>query len=372
MMKQKKTTAKQTSKRHLPVQLSRAHGWFKKRNRWQRYSMYLLLVAILLFTSSIIVDRIMPQVKDPNYGVSFSKDYSKGLGLDWKANFTALLDDMKIRNFRLVSYWEDVEPTNGTYDFTDLDWQMQQVAARGGHVSLAIGLRQPRWPECHEPEWAGSLSYQQWRQSLNAFISAVVDRYKDNPALGSYQLENEAVNDWFGGCGSNFYTVDLHQRLQDEFNLVKQHDPHHKIIMSLSDQHGLPFGKPKPDVFGFSEYRIVWNDKGPWHFYVTYPTPVWFHRVRAWLLITFWHRPVIIHELQMEPWGPVGTKEMTIDEQNKSMNPQQVVTNFTYARRTGIKETYLWGGEWWYWRKVHFQDPSIWNAVKGQIDGRSH
>jgi len=27
----------------------------------------------------------------------------------------------------------------------------------------------------------------------------------------------------------------------------------------------------------------------------------------------------------------------------------------------------LWGAEWWYWRKVKFNDPSLWNTAKESI-----
>lgn len=304
---------------------------------------------------------VFTPIKDAQWGVSFSVKQARDLGLDWKANYLALLNDLNFKHLRLMSYWDESEATRGQFDFTDLDWQFQQAQAHGAKISLAIGLRQPRWPECHEPAWAFALKGNAWKQALYAYMQVVVNRYKNNPALDTYQLENEGMNNWFGTCDAPD-----RQRLIEEFNLVKQWDPTHKIIMSLSDEHGIPLGQPVPDIYGFSVYRTVWNNKFPPHGYINYPTPVWYHRLRAAVIQAVQHRPIIIHELQMEPWGPVDTKNLTVTEQDQSMNADQIISNFHFARQIGIKEMYLWGGEWWYWRMVH-GDPSIWNTVKAQL-----
>ncbi len=238
---------------------------------------------------------------------------------------------------------------------------MDQAAKRGAKVSLAIGLRQPRWPECHQPDWSLQLSGNAWKQALYAYIELIVNRYKEHPALQSWQLENEAVNNWFGNCEQ----PDT-QRLKEELQLVKQWDPNHKVIMSLSDQHGLPLSGPIPDEFGFSVYRIVYNTFGP-RFYAYYPTPIWYHRLRAAVITWLHHKPIMIHELQMEPWGPRNTSELSIEEQNRSMSAEQIPRSFDFARRIGLEDIDLWGGEWWYWRKASLNDPTVWNTVKNEI-----
>jgi len=336
------------------------HNWWQ--HKWVRWITYACVSfsTVLLLVGALNTFVFLP-IKDPVYGVSFSVKEAHNLGVDWKANYLALLDDMQFKHVRLMSYWDDGETTRGSLTFDDLDWQFQQANKRGVKISLAIGLRQPRWPECHQPAWAEQLTGNTWKQALYAYIEVVVKRYKDNPALETYQLENEGMNNWFGTCGAPD-----RERLIEEFNLVKQWDSGHKIIMSLSDQHGLPLGQPVPDIYGFSVYRIVWNDKIPPHGYITYPTPIWYHRLRASLIEAIQHRPVIIHELQMEPWGPVDFKNLSIAEQNKSMSTSQISKSFMFARQLNIKEMYLWGGEWWYWRKVN-GDPTIWDTVKQQL-----
>jgi len=337
-----------------------------KLKKWQRIVLYIVTILVLLTTIHLTIERAWPEVKNPNYGVSFSVKYAKELGVDWQQNFIALLDDMQIRNYRLMSYWDLTEPIKGNFDFADLDWQMNEAGKRGAKVSLAIGMRQPRWPECHKPIWYSQLNKAERNQAIFDFNKAVVNRYKNHPALQSYQLENEAVNSWFGECTPE----DIDQaRLTKEFNEVKKLDPNHPIYMSLSDQHGLPLHTPIPDQYGYSVYRIVWNDKtGPFKFYITYPTPVWYHRLRAVWIETFKKRQIFIHELQIEPWGPAATVDLPIEEQNRSMSEKQIKENISFARKIGKRDIYTWGGEWWYWRKTKFNDPSIWNIVKRELN----
>jgi len=34
-----------------------------------------------------------------------------------------------------------------------------------------------------------------------------------------------------------------------------------------------------------------------------------------------------------------------------------------YAQRTGFEEAYLWGVEWWYWKKEHGNN-ALWQEAK--------
>ncbi|MGH7196330.1 MAG: beta-galactosidase [Candidatus Saccharimonadales bacterium] len=319
-------------------------------------------LAALLVIIALLNAFVFTPIKNPDYGASFSQKRAQELGIDWKANFQALLDDLQLRRFRLMSYWDLHEMERGEFDFESLDWQMDEAAKRGAKVSLGMGLRQPRWPECHQPAWADQLSGHEWKQALYAYMEIVAERYKNHPALDSWQLENEGMNNWFGTCDPPD-----RQRLIEEFALLKQWDPNHKIIMSLSDQHGLPLGKPVPDEYGFSVYRIIWNDKVPPAGYVTYPTPIWYHRLRAAVIKAMHNRPIMIHELQMEPWGPYDTSLLSIAEQDKSMSITQIPRVFKFARQLDIQRIDLWGAEWWYWRKIN-GDPRIWEVVRYQLN----
>jgi len=327
-----------------------------------RITVYILAAIILLIATAKWWNPIVfPPVKDPKIGVSFSQKRALELGLDWKANFTALLDDLDIKHYRLMSYWDIHEPVRGQMDFSSLDWQISEATKRGADVTLSIGIRQPRWPECHQPSWADALSGNEWKQALYAYMQQVVKRYENNPTVINWQLENEAVNEWFGECDPPDRV-----RLREEYNLVREWSDK-PIWMSLSDQHGLPLNVPVADKFGYSVYRTVWSDKTwPYIGYITYPTPIWYHKLRAVAINATVHRDIFIHELQLEPWGRVDTKLLSSEEQDKSMSAEKIKDNLLFAREIGAKEIYTWGGEWWYWRKVN-GDPHIWDTVKTEF-----
>lgn len=319
----------------------------------------LILVGIW-FTAAALSFHLTPASPNYTFGTSFSPRHAADFGLDWKENYTALLDDLEIRSYRLMSYWDDIEATPDAYAFDDLDWQMDEAAKRGAKVSLAIGLRQPRWPECHEPAWAVNLSEAQWRTEFFDYLEKVVKRYENHPALESFQLENEAFAWWFGDCRLQ----PDRELLQAEFAQVKSWTDT-PILMSLSDQYGIPLQGPIADSYGYSLYTKVYNSLIPGT-YVEPSPPIWYHRARADVLRSVYGTPLFVHELQLEPWGAQSTRLLTVAEQDKTMNAERINYNLLYARKLGIENIYTWGSEWWYWR-LQQGDPSIWNAVKEAV-----
>ena len=294
-------------------------------------------------------------------GVSFIPSYAQSLGLDPQQTMDALIGDVGVRNFRLVSYWNELEPSPGRYDFSSLDWQFKKAEAKQAKITLSIGLRQPRWPECHAPSWTTHEPASLWRTQLNDFMTQVVQRYRQSPALVSYQLENEALLKSFGTC-----TDFNRERLVTEYNLVKSLDSRHPIIMSRSDNlPTLPLGQPRPDMFGFSIYRRVW-DATYTHRYVEYPFPAWYYASLAGMQKLVTGRDSMIHELQAEPWPPngKGMADISLAEQNKSFNAQRFKGRISFAKSTGMHDIYLWGGEYWYYRLVIEHDSSVWNVAK--------
>src|SRR5215469_6702323 len=167
--------------------------WYWQKN-WFHKIVVILFVLIGLSVGSMYgIARwyIWQQSNQPLIlGASFIPDYAEQLGVDPQQTLHAILYDLGVKHLRLVSYWNDVEPTQGQYDFSTLDWEFAQADAAHAKVSLSVGLRQPRWPECHPPSWVDtSQPDSQWEPALNQYIQAVIQRYKNNPALQSYQLE---------------------------------------------------------------------------------------------------------------------------------------------------------------------------------------
>jgi hypothetical protein len=296
---------------------------------------------------------------DPReFGVSFSVKQCRNFGIDPQATMVWLIQKAGFRRFRLMSYWNEHEPQRGTYDFTSLDAQITLAQKHGCVVTLCLGVRQPRWPENHWPEWAWNLPKKERAAALLAYVEKVVTRYRNNDVVISYQLENEALLKAFGQRPD----VDR-KRLRAEFKLVKKLDRKRPVIMSTSTSWGIPLRRPIPDIVGFSFYRIVYS-QGKYHHALHFPL---LDRLRAGGIFLHHRRRSFIHELQLEPWGPANIWEMTIPEQDNSMSVAHIRTNLQLAQRTKLSPIDLWGGEWWYWRYRATHDPSIWLAVEASL-----
>lgn len=294
----------------------------------------------------------------PSYGVSFSVKQCRNFGIDSTETLTWLLNDAGFRRFRLMSYWNEIEKAPGYYDFAELDRQIALVQGYGGTISLCLGLKQPRWPEYHWPEWAKQLPDDKLQTALLRFLRVVVEKYKREPAIISWQLENEALLSNFG--------ADIRinrKRLRAEYALIKEIGPERPVIMSTSNGWGIPLRAPIPDCIGFSYYARIYSH-GAYHGTIHRP---WLYRLRKLFIKATTRRPVFIHELQLEPWGPRAIWEMDIAEQDKSMSTTQIAKNLRAGRRIAAYPIDLWGAEWWYWRKTVLQDNSTWLAVKDNL-----
>ena len=349
------------------LRLEKPRYWFKERSIFQK--IMLIFLSILIFLVGCMYGIAQWYIasnksQEFKFGATFIPSYARYFGLEPKDTLQAMIDELGIRHYRFVSYWDEIEKTPGVYDFEELDWQFEKARASNSTVTLAIGLRQPRWPECHMPTWASSQPKDVWYPQLKTFMTKVIERYKDVPFLESYQLENEFFLDVFGICPD--FSRD---RLIDEYNLVNSLDPNRTLIISRSNNAlGLPVGKPRPDKFAISVYKRVW-DRTVTKRYFEYPFPAWFYGFLAGAGKIVTGKDMIIHELQAEPWGPdLGIPEMSIEEQNKSLNARRLTDRIAYGKATGMREVDLWGVEMWYWRKVKLNDPSLWEAGKKAID----
>ncbi len=291
------------------------------------------------------------------FGVSFSLKQSRGFGTDPKDTLSFLIKEMGLKRFRLMSYWDEHEKAPGNYDFKELDWQFKMIESAGGAITLCIGARQPRWPESHYPEWALQLSQSERDSALLKFNEQVINRYKHYKCLESWQLENEALNRSFGVNG-NFER----KRLRNELRQLKDLDPNHPVIMSTSNTWGIPIRRPRPGFFAFTLYRVQFVNG----VYKRSQLPALWYKLRALIIKLLTFRSSFIHELQAEPWGPTSTQDISISEQDKSMSAYQLKLSIEFGKRTGLYPLDLWGGEWWYWRKLQGDD-KIWKVVYDQI-----
>lgn len=299
------------------------------------------------------------QGKKPVYGVTFSKKYALDLELDWQKTYLAILSDLKVSSIRLIAYWDEIEKQQDTFDFADLDWQVGQAANRGVSITLVVGRRAPRWPECHDPTWLEKLAPLAVQQQQLEYLKEVVERYKGNSAIKAWQVENEPLFAWFGRCPRPSKKF-----LKQEIEVVKSIDSRPVIITDSGELNHWQQAASVADILGTTMYRIVWNKKtGFWDYF--FIPPAFYHYKAS--LTKFFHpnlEKVIVTELQMEPWTMDRRMiELSLEEQELSFDLKRFKDNITYVEKTGFPEVYLWGVEYWYWLKQ--QDyPEIWQEAK--------
>jgi aryl-phospho-beta-D-glucosidase BglC (GH1 family) len=320
------------------------------------YTLGVILTIVLLFFIYINLP-VAASKNDAQIGVTFSSRYAEDIGLDWKQAYIAMLDDLKVRYIRIPVYWDLVEKSDGNYDFSDIDWQLDQASQRGAHVILVVGQKVPRWPECFIPQWVGN-DVNVKKEKLLAFESVVINRYKDNhPEIADWQVENEPFLD-FGICPNPDASL-----LDSEIAKVKSIDSSHPIVVTDSGELSLWVkAASRADIFGTTMYRDVYSARFG---HLIYPIGPNFFKAKMLLIKLFAHQSNdIVIELQGEPWVQGWTTSAPISDQLASMNAEKLTDNVEFAKKTGMKEIYVWGVEWWYWMKTTQNNSTLWDAAK--------
>lgn len=312
------------------------------------------LIALALVAAAFSYRR---QPGEIAYGMTFSPLYAEEIGIDWKTAFEAMLEDLGVKRLRLSAYWPMIEPAEGAYTWSDMDYQITRARAHGATVILGVGKRLPRWPECHIPQWAENLSLDAEQVRVLAYIKAVVLRYKTEPAVTMWQIENEPYLRAFaeGVCDA----LD-EEFLQKEIDLVRSLDSR-PILLTDSGNLGAWAGAYKrSDVFGTSIYLYFWNK--PLGAFRTILPPA-YYRVKAnFAELFFGKRPIILSELSLEPWLAASIGDVPLSEQLSRMNIGKFDEIVNYARSTRIGIQYLWGVEWWYYMKTKEKHAEFWDA----------
>lgn len=319
-------------------------------------------IVITIIAISVICGILITYLsskKNPNMilGVTFSSEYAGYLKQNPYDVFKIILDVWQFKYIRLMAQWNKIEPNSGIFDFRELDYFMDEAGKRNAKITLVIGQKTPRWPECHIPAWSKELKQNKYRESLLNYMEQVVLRYKDHPALEIWQVENEPFLSFGAECPKTEEDF-----LEEEIALVKSLDNSHPVIITDSGELSTWRRTARAgDLFGTTLYRVVWNESmGYWNY--DWLPPV-FYKIKLWLN----HRALseaFVAELQAEPWIPNHDLENTsLEEQNKSMDLKRLEKNIDYASRIGMPRAYLWGAEWWYWLKGK-GELEIYNYIK--------
>ena len=315
------------------------------------------LVVFLLLLGYFFVGVTKP-AKEITWGVNFSQLHAQNLGLDWKETYLALLDDLKVKNIKLITDWDKIESEENKYNFDDLDWQIQKADQIGVKILLVIGMKTPRWPECHIPDWAKNFSKEEQQKEILEIIEEIVSRYRFTKSIDMWQVENESFFP-FGECPWTDKEF-----LKREIALVKSLDLQKRPVLISDSGEGSSWIQSARlgDIVGTTMYKKVWFHQ--LKTYITYPFPSTFYNRKALYIDKIFGKKVIVVELQAEPWGPKLLYDLPLAEQQKTMNLEQFKYNIEFAEKTGLDTFYLWGGEWWYWMKVRQNQPEIWEEAR--------
>lgn len=320
---------------------------------------YVILGIVVVLTLLLLWLAYKPAPEQITYGMSFNTMYARELGLDWKETYDAILGELGVRHLRLAAHWPMIEPVADVYNFEELDYQIKQAETVGATVVLAVGRRLPRWPECHIPLWAREQRWDEQKVEIREYITAVVERYKDSPAIVYWQVENEPYLALFAyeHCGALDEAF-----LAEEVALVRTLDPNHPILVTDSGNLGTWAGAYRQgDAFGTSVYVYFWNPElGQFKTIL----PAWFYRAKESVVaLRYGEKPTFLIELSAEPWLVEPVVDVPLETQFTRMDVDKFNLILDYARDTRYDTQYLWGAEWWYWLKQQ-DESAMWERGK--------
>ncbi len=281
------------------------------------------------------------------YGVSYNTLYARELGLNPREVYLAILNDLNVKHLRLAAHWDLVEPKKDHYEWGEIDFQLREARAHNADVILGVGRRLPRWPECHVPLWAQDLTWDEQKSEIRSYIRETVNRYKSEPSITYWQVENEPFLTVFAKEHCGDLDVDF---LKEEIALVRSLDPTRPILVTDSGNLGTWNGAYSlGDAFGTSVYVYFWNPElGQFKTIL----PPWFYRVKEGAMeLLHGKKQTFLIELSAEPWLLEPITDVPIETQYLRMDVQKFDEILSYARDTRYDTQYLWGAEWWYWLK---------------------
>jgi hypothetical protein len=307
----------------------------------------------------------------PLVGFSFSPKTAAWLGEDPDAALQQLLSNLSPDLVRLPVYWDAVEPESGSFDFSQVDRMLTLVRdynrtnpLRPARVILEVGMRNMGYPELYLPAWLPAAA----RESTAAvssdpayasYLTTSVVRYRGNPLLHGWQLENEPLDDVPTAAGPR---VDIPgDVLQDEVDALRAIDPSHPVVITTYNSSTLsldlkaltpsspvatrsgprPAGHPLQalqlgDALGMDAYVVTGN---------TSLTDASAQKRTDWKheALTYWSlqargldKPLWITEMQGAPWP--GHTDFT---------PADLLYSAQRYRSTGATVVLLWGVETW-------------------------
>lgn len=319
-------------------------------------------------------------------GVSFRPLQAEALDLDPRATLDTILA-YPFPLVRLACYWDRMEPSHqvddraASFDPSALDWQVDAAERAGKKIIICVGaVKSFGYPEFFVPSQHRGVplperslvtprTHPALLAAATAFITRVVQRYRDRAAVVAWQVEHEAV-DPLGVEHSWRLSAAFAQR---EVAAVRAADGTRPIVMNgflptsllvrlhqrwrTRDQgDSLRVACDLADVVGVDFYpRHALARLGPRTVYLDASRSRWQQRKRRQL--QEWAESAglrfMIAEGQAEPWEAVTTPPSPPGLAMASCLPEHVIGNYNECMRVsretsgGMWAYLFWGAEYW-------------------------
>jgi hypothetical protein len=315
-------------------------------------------------------------------GISFRPLQAAALGLDPDAALRALLA-YPFELIRLGAYWNRLEPRPGGFEPDELDRQIDAAERAGKKIIVCLGpVKTFGYPEffvpphhLDQPLREGALirpdEHRRLLEAGTAFLTRVVERYREREAIVAWQVEHEAVDPL--GMEHSWRLSEAFVRREVE--AVRAADPGRPVMMNgflptstpvalqqwwrTRDQgDSLAVAQRLADIVGVDFYpRHAVAAAGPMTLYLDGSRTRRQQPRRERLLdqATAAGRRLMIAEGQAEPWEAVTTPPSPAGRAMYSCRPEDLIANYSQAMRwKSVLEGYLfWGAEYWVQRQAH-------------------
>jgi hypothetical protein len=317
-------------------------------------------------------------------GISFRPLQAAALGLDPEAALHTLLA-YPFQLIRLPAYWDRLEPGPGRFQPDELDRQLDAAEQAGKQVIICAGaVKSFGYPEFFVPPHQldrplpeGTLITPAGQERLLAaatgYLTRVVRRYADRESVICWQVEHEAVDPL--GLEHSWRLAEAF--VQAEVAAVRAADPTRPVLLNgflptsapvalmqwwrTRDQgDSLAVAQRLADVVGIDFYpRHALASAGPVSVYLDGSRAPWqrWRRDRLLAAAAAAGQPVMVAEVQAEPWEAVTTPPSPAGRGMYSCRPEDVIGNYSQARRwtsraACVMQAYLfWGAEYWLLRE---------------------
>jgi cellulase (glycosyl hydrolase family 5) len=295
-------------------------------------------------------------------GTSFASWRAQARGLDYRAAFERVCG-MGLAVVRLSASWRDIAQAG----YGDLDWLLTYAADARQRVVLTVGMKALGWPEFYLPEGLNPSDRSVRRRALQ-HVAGVVRRYRDNPALVAWQIENEPFN----RSGPQAWWIPR-RVVRREARLVRSMDPTRPLVVTTfahfdegldgaSSRHqsrwkrrlGLTIPAEREaltvlrrgDILGLDIYRSIGFIDAGGQERIGHAAADQLATVARWQRIAGeQNKRVWVTEAQAEPW------EARPRDVPLTVQPQDVITLVNGLSGVGVETVLLWGSEYWLWRQ---------------------